>query len=323
MYLSPLALLQNSRASEGTVSALESNRAAFRSVKKISDLLAGSPSGNDVFSEDLYADQNIDSARTVLLSYRLGTDMSPNVPHDTVEWELKARNRVGVRSCRFGAEWDPSKEHLRVAAGISADADQATSMRLAFRIARQLADLERHARTASLGGPQERFANGQALMGFLLRATFGWDKLVRFRPAAISADGPAFVEIGSTKTAEMVRDYLRSVQTSTSTDPDTLHEIRVLTEALQKLPYRGLLIAYAGSAELTSTSTQLAEFDGLIFVLGDQPALGSLLIVEAKNIAGGATVAKKQLEKRLTSLAVPKFNVADAGRRGAIAAISI
>ena len=85
------------------------------------------------------------------------------------------------------------------------------------------------------------------------------------------------------------------------------------------------MIAFGGNTELIEPTEgrQLAELDGLVFLLSERNRLGSALIVEAKNIAHGNTAARKQLAKQLAVLGIAeaRYTIYDVGTDGAFAAI--
>lgn len=264
--------------------------------------------------------------RMVKLEYNVNPEDASTLLPDAVAWETRARSRVGKRSARFGAEWAPRHDALRVVGAISTAEDQ--SVLAARGIAAQLVKLDQRARVevhAYEPGAQKN--NGLRIAEFLVRSVLGWENMYRFRAPRISRPSPVIALQGSTKAADCISKYRESVQQQKLLDADELHEYDVVERVLREISYRGLLLAYVGSTVVVDTDSheEIAEFDAMVFLLSGDPDPGKVLVVEAKNVPNGNTRAKAQLRKRLPELGYDKgqFDLMDIGTDGAYASLTL
>jgi hypothetical protein len=227
-----------------------------------------------------------------------------------------------MRFSRFGAEWDPSKTHLRVAAAIKPSCPGDKIEEVSFRIARELAKLEiKLSRELDLDEAL-RYENGKAIVEFLCRSLWGWEKRYQLRDRFIGNDHLLFVNNGSTDTAKLLTSYADDARDEEILNEDTLHELEVLVQELRNVQYRGLLVAYAGSLVVADQSREIAELDGIMFFLGKEHQNRRALIVEAKNMANGGTVAQNDLNDKVSNLGMNSGRLStEACSRGATLSI--
>ena len=332
VYMTPEALIQISATSEAFLSALE--RYKEKSCKESSDLhkldtvtgikraLGPKYKGSGVLlkyvSEELAEFKTKgDYEKTVHLTYDYASsEQLLEVLGDTVDWESRNREKVGLRSCRFGAERDPSLAFLRVAASLRSNKNDA--IRKSFRIARQLTSLESAIASSIENHDSSKLENGIAILEFLLRSTFGWDHLYRLTRKPGNKD-PVLITNGSSKAGNKVKKYLKELR---NLNQDDLHEVEIMAQALSEVQHRGRLISFTGSTQIIKEGEkQLAEFDGVAFMLGRRPQDQKLLIIEAKNTSQGHTQAKNQLQSRLDDLNISEdhFKIKSLGTGGAYA----
>jgi hypothetical protein len=114
------------------------------------------------------------------------------------------------------------------------------------------------------------------------------------RPDWIVSMIKAFLAHGSASTARLVQEYQAQAAQIRFTSADQLNELAVMVATLDQIPYRRLLIAYAGSMEIPTQEDHLAEFDGIIFLLGKTTGISPILIAEAKNTPNGYPQARKR-----------------------------
>lgn len=303
VYLSSKALLQMATTSEKTYQKLVQEETEGKILKMQFIISPGSPS--TVFLDGLaHKEEYAEIERYAALSFDLSPSDRSKELINTVKWEIETRNRVGTHFSRFGAEWDPSKNHLRVAAAIKPSCPSDKVEKVSFRIARELAKLEIDLSTKLDLDETLRYENGKALVEFLCRSLWGWGKRYQLRDRFIGNEHLLFVNNGSTDTAKLLTSYADDARNKEILDEDTLHELEVLIQELRSVQYRGLLVAYAGSLVVADQSREIAELDGIIFFLGKENQNRRALIVEAKNMANGGTVAQNDLNDKVSNLGI-------------------
>jgi len=325
VYLAPRSLLQHAIATEAALDQMDRDPSCFGSINELAHVLGPTPKNTQVFVCSGNLVKPDDATRIIVLSYECERAQADRLLTDTVAWETEARRHVGSRSCRFGAEWDPPRTHLRIAASVSSTLHRPDDAATAFKVARELTQFELTAHQVLSASPLDEWRGGRIILEFLMRAAFGWDRLYRFRPLALLDHAPIFLGTGARNTATRVKEYLKKATASELTDADGLNEIRMLQETLQQVSFRGLLVAYSGSTEVISEGKQLAEFDGVIFLLGRPLAEGAVILVEAKNTSNGHTLARHQLQNRLNRLGLTTsdYTLHDLQRKGAFATVSL
>lgn len=322
IYLSAPCLVQHARAASFALSQLQSHAGNVTTISGLRDVLGPTVQAEQVFGWD---NDPVDANREhfVVLSYSCDPAVSGLVLDDTVAWEQTVRRRVGLRDCYCGAEWDPLRAHLRVAGAVRTSPSEERRAGAALKLAKQLVDLEQRVDKVITRGEQARWENGRALLHFLLKAFFGWNHLYRMRPFPVTGQSPVILGSGTTNLAKSVASYIAAHRASAGATPDRLHELEMLRRTLEIIPYRGLALAYAGSAEVVGQNRVLTEFDGVVFLLGKASPLGSAVVVEGKNLQHGHTEGRRQLKERLGQLGLTaaRFELHDIGTRGAYATI--
>lgn len=336
VYLSDAALLHLSMSSQRVRTALDNAGANDEPIAQIGELWeilapksekrGPSKVRPDVFSYAPGQDEPdwLDD-RMVRLEYGVDPREAGNLLRDTVDWETRARSRVGKRTGRFGAEWAPGHDSLRVVGTINRSDDDHSSA--ARAIAAQLAKLDQRARKRVPSyEPRAQVENGLRLVTFLARSVFGWEHMYRLRAPRISQPSPVIALQGSTKAACHVAAYRRRAEEQGLLEPDEVHEYVVLEQVLRNISYRGLLLAYVGSTIVVDTDShkEVAEFDGMVFLLRGTPGPGKVLVVEAKNVTNGHTQAKTQLREQLPKLGYGEasLDLVDVGTDGAYAGLN-
>ena len=301
VYLAPKALLQIAMTSENTYEKL-SIQETEGNIGGIKPIL--SPKSNlSIFSDALSEGQDYaEVERYVALSF----DCSPSIRNrelvNTVEWEIETRSRVGIRFSRFGAEWDPSQTHLRIAAAVEPNCQSDKIEEVSFRIARELSKLEIQLSKKMDLDEASRYENGKSIVEFLCRSLWGWEKRYQLRDRFIGKNHLLFINNGSTDTADLLSKCANSAKERALLDQDTLHELNVLTQELEDVQYRGLLAVYAGSLVVANQTREVVEFDGIVFFLGREQQNRRGFVVEAKNKNMGSTEARNDLEEKASKL---------------------
>lgn len=337
VYLSDEALLHLAMSSERVSAALEragGDGEPIRTIGRLWRILAPAPgeAGPGDVKPDVFAyrpgqnESDWAEDRRAKLEYSVDSRHSGDFLDDTVAWETRARARVGKRTGRFGAEWAPGREALRVVGAISAEEDDPVSA--ARGLAAQLVKLDRRARAEVPSyEPGDRVENGKRMVEFLARSVFGWEHMYRLQDPRISQPSPVIALRGSTKAADRVRKYREEVERQELLEPDDLHEHDVLEKVLRDISYAGLLLAYAGRTIVVDTddNKEIAEFDGIVFLLRGDPDPGEVLVVEAKNVGHGHTEAKSQLRRQLPKVGWDEsaLDLMDVGSDGAYAGLKV
>lgn len=311
IYLSPRALLQMAATSSSTYSKLSKIK-VDRKISDIYNIIHHSPDkkGGEIFKSSIQASIEYSGVdKLVGLSFNFGLEPYQDQNESTVRWELNSTIKVGITLAQFGYEWDPSKRYLRVAGGIKPACNSEKEEKVAFGIAKELADLSINIQSTKGISDIQIYNNNKSLARFLCRAIFGWDLRYHFRDVQSEGHLPIVSAYGSTKAANIIKSYRECCESKSLLHSDDLHELVVLEKNLRSLSYRGLLLVYAGSLEIANHERELAEFDGTVFFLGNQADGYNLLITEAKNKAKGSSEAEKDLRKLSCDLALPDDRV--------------
>jgi hypothetical protein len=322
VYLSPPALLQIASATRSAISGITQGNQDLNTIGGLWDLL-GPGDRNDAVFQTSDGSATAFTPRAVLVPYDCLPHQAPSVLCDTVAWERTARERAGLRASRYGAEWDPTRSHLRIAAAVADSVAPSDVARVSFAIARELATFDLEARNTLALTPLDQWRSGRPIVEFLLRATFGWGRAYRFLPLPVSEMSPVIITRGAQAAARQVSLFREIAERDNMVGRDGLNELSMLSRALDEIDYKGLLIAYAGSSEVVEKGQKAAEFDGLVFLLSDARRERNVIVVEAKNTANGQTEARNQLTNRLGALLPGKgVQYRDLGRKGAAGAFA-
>lgn len=323
VYLAPVTLLNHARVSDAVLKRLQDKK-SIDTITGLWEILKPRKASKTFGSSD--SEPNLPDARDILsFAYDVDPAVAERILPDPMKWERAAQSTVGLRSCRFAADFDPLKRHLKVAASLTPGIGRPLAWKIASRVAKQVLDFDLSLSEASEPSATETARNGMALLRFLLPLTFGSNKEYRLRAMPVVKVAPVVWGYGSTKMSNRVNEYLRWASEASVLDADGLNEIERLRDALGAISYRGALVAFAGATEVLEEGRPLAEFDGLVFLLSREIEDATVLIVEAKNMAGGHTQSEKQLRKQFDRLEVDDtaFEIQHLGRRGAFARLRV
>ncbi len=163
-------------------------------------------------------------------------------------------------------------------------------------------------------------------VSLVLAVVFGSSTNIRFDPLGDNLNKCCFADSGSKKASESLSGLLSSIELKH--DKAAVNEVAVMQTVLNRLSWRGAIIAFAGSTKLfiEDSNDGAAEFDGLIFTPTYDPRKMFGIVVEAKNQSHGQTNAKRQLKKRLSQLCQPLIDystIEDVDRKGAYAVLKL
>lgn len=325
VYLAPPTLLNHGRVAEEILAKIQEDEDEPRTgISALWDLLMP---GNveAVFGHPGPPAEPPPRRELLTLSYRLDAAMARAVLAKPMAWETGARKRVGLRSCRFAADFDPRKEHLRVAASIKPDLDLDQRWKIALRVVKQAVDLDIRIQKHVQLTPMDVHQSGLALLRFLLGAALEGELRYRLRSPPVVNQPPIRWAYGSTRTSKLIQEYRDWAEESHLLDADALNEVWVLKEALQETNYQGAVLAFAGGTEILSEQQPVAEFDGVAFLLSRSASRVTILIVEAKNMASGHKRAEEQLRERIPEVGIPEeqFTIKYIANKGAVAEIRL
>lgn len=328
VYMGPDPLINHARVSDTVLKSLDSIDPEPRTIGALWQILGPDRNVAEHFQtpkRDKERDIRGDKV-TLQLSYDIDPVTSNQLLPDPIEWERAARTAVGLRSCRFAADFDPTRRHLKVTAAVAGDTKPGIARKVALRVAKQLLDFEGRVVAANVKlSPSQDTENGRAFLRFLLPQLLGESRRFRLRTMPAVESSPVVRLYGSTRAAERVSAYRRWAGKSPYFTQDTLNEIDQLEHALRAVDYRRALVAFAGSTEVVEAERIVAEFDGLVVLLSRDTSQPILLVVEAKNTSHGHTAAANQLRDQFDRLQIPagQFYVEHLGTKGAYATITI
>jgi len=325
IYLAPTTLLHHAQVSDAILTALENLASP---VAGISDMweLVGPAANRAVFAPQSDASDGQENPPSYAsASYPMDPELVAEILPDPLEWEREARSTVGLRSCLFGAELNPNKQHLHVAAALSSGLERELAWKACLRACKQLVDLDLLVQQHTTVTLADDLKNGRSMLRLLLSTAFGPNRDYRFNTRPLS--GASFVArgYGSTKMAKTVDGLLEKARQSQRFDADALNEVAMLREALLDISYRGCLVSFAGSTVVLEGGASLAEFDGIAILLSRETADHTMLVVEAKNVAAGHTKAEHQLNDRLARLGIAPaaYEIHHLSNKGAYARVRL
>lgn len=270
-----------------------------------------------------------DSAKLLEQKYLLTRKYQNVFPKDTVDWESRIREKLGVNSCRVAAQYYPRSSTIKISFAINKKLEPQKCLTKCLDIVKEVMELEYQAKRFNYHN-KVQYDNDEKVLLFLLKAVFGWDTSYRLEfpevKSTLDQDRvdtyPIFLEKGAVKTASRLEKHINLIREELN--PDQLHEYTLTQRVLKELNYRGFVIVFAGSTKLCmpGSKTEDAEFDSVVYLPGRKDN-DFLLLIEAKNQPNGNTVAKNQLRKRLNKV-LPnylEFNLTDIGNDGACASI--
>jgi hypothetical protein len=325
IYLAPTTLLNHARVSDAILTELEKRTPSVTGISDMWELVR--PGGNRKAFE---SPPNASDGQTFLSAYAAATyptdpELAAKILPDPMQWERDARITVGLRSCLFGAELNPSKQHLHVTASLSAGLDRELAWRSCLRACKQLVDLDLIVHEQTSVPAADDLRNGRSMLRLLLSTAFGANRDYRLNARVLS--GASFVArgYGSTKMAKPIGNLLETARQSQSFDADALNEIAMLREALLGVSYRGCLVSFAGSTVILEGGVPVAEFDGIAIMLSRETKDHTMLVVEAKNTAAGHTQAERQLRDQFDRLGIAPtaFEIRYLGNKGAYAKLRL
>lgn len=327
VYMGPAQLINHARVGDEILTRLEDLEPKPETIGGMWDLVGPDRRASIHFSAPSPGNEHgAPMGPLVQSSYDLDPALASQLLPDPIEWERSAREAVGLRSCRFAADFDPRQQHLKVTAALDRDASVSVSRKAALRVGKQLLDFE--ARIAKLGvqlSAASATRNGLGLLRFLLPQLLGAQRRFRLRTLPAVETSPIVRVYGSTRAAKVVQDYHKWANESDLVAPDQLNELEQLEAALRTIEYRGAIVAFAGSTEVIERDQLVAEFDGLAILLSRDSSQPVLIVVEAKNTQNGHTQAEAQLRSRLAGLGFPDecVEITHLGTKGAYATVSL
>jgi hypothetical protein len=325
IYLAPTTLLNHARVSDSILTALESLASPVAGISDMWELVR--PVDNrTVFAPPSNVNDGQESPSSYAsVSYAMDPELAATVLPDPLQWEREARSTVGLRSCLFGAELNPNKQHLHVAAALSSGLERELAWKACLRACKQLVDLDLLVQRHMPVPPADDLKNGRSMLRLLLSTAFGPNRDYRLNARALS--GTSFVArgYGSTKMATTVDALLHRAGQSPWFDADALNEIAMLREALLDISYRGCLVSFAGSTVVLEGGVSLAEFDGIAVLLSRETAEHTMIVVEAKNVPAGHTKAEHQIREQFKRLRIAPaaFEIRHLGNKGAYARVRL
>lgn len=238
VYLAPLTLLNHSRISHSIHRRLADRKEGLDTITKFWHLL-DPREGAEMLKSPASMPSLPDPRDVLVFSYDLDPAVATRVLRDPMRWEDSARAKIGLRSCRMAAEFDPGKRHLKVAAALVPDLDPLLAWKIGLRLSKQIVDFDLNLESEAKQAPGERFRNGLGLLRFLLPLMFGRNREYRLRARPVVSRSPLIWEYGSTKAAGLVNGYHSWAEENSILDEDGLNEVAMIRDALKTISYRG------------------------------------------------------------------------------------
>lgn len=224
-----------------------------------------------------------------------GKDDLPQVINNPIVWETECQNRIGKSFSRVGLLTNKKNSTIKLAFGLSS-IENSLCQKGALRIVSEALKFRNTFNHKFINRKEEE--NRNALISFLMRSLFGWEKRVILSDR-VKKCSAYIIENGRVKFIAHINEYLE--QSRGILTPSETFEIKQLKQFVERLQYAGLTIGYIGKSRLFNegVNTECAEFDGLIFQPTKNPHSFFAYIIEAKDQASGATKARQQLQRRL------------------------
>ncbi len=327
VYMAAPQLINHARVGDEILDRLEALDPEPATIGALWDLMGPDRDASTHFTAPSPPDEHgTPTGPIVQLAYDLDPALATSLLPDPLGWERGARQAVGLRSCRFAADFDPRHRHLKVTAALARTSSTSVRQKAALRVGKQLLDFE--TRIAELDvqlSAASATRNGLALLRFLLPQVLGEQRRFRLRTLPAVETSPVVRVYGSTRAAEVIGTYRDWAKGSGLLGADQLNEVVQLEAALRAIDYRGAIVAFAGSTEVIQSGQIVAEFDGLAILLSRDVSQPVLMIVEAKNTQSGNTEAEAQIRSQFRRLTIPDqdFEVSHLGTKGAYATVTL
>lgn len=299
VYLSESSILKTSQATEHFLEKLQSDKGLANGISSIKNCISPDKSSNRTNS---YEEEGIDwnEQKQLLLIFNNAENYHPDSIKQQVKWEHETRYTVGKTRCRFGLIHNPNQDTVRLCFGIKASnySDELrTTLKGVNRCIMFSSSFQQEAAYNKIN--TYRSINANNLFQFLLKATLGWDN--RFILSTLIEQHSSFVgESGKAKFLKRIKVLLDS--TADVLNSDQRLEIASFEKLIRILNFPGYMLGFLGSTKFFKAvgSTEVAEFDGVLFKTKVDPTEPFMYILESKNKKGGSVEARKQLSKRLS-----------------------
>lgn len=304
LYMSSESLLAQSRRSEEIVKRLaqeNSEEHKWRNISTIKELLEHPSDETQLGAKTFqigFLTPDWDRTKTLELSYGDIENLESAFPQNIVEWEMKSREKIGKQFCRVAAQYNPPKSLLRVVYSFHKNIDEKKSAIKSVEIINQVLIFEQPL-DKNYHNPHIR-RNYENIFNFLTKAIFGWQTQVILKAASSTQEFSPFLSgSGVKKLTKEINSYSNRVSSHLSNDD--LHEIKTVSEVLERLNLRSKTLVFLGSTRIKEEGdpNEKAEFDGIIFFPALKPSKYFAVIVEAKNQKGGSAKAEKVLNEKL------------------------
>lgn len=302
VYLSDSAILKTSQATEDLYQDLLLNDAiTTATITGIKDCLIPNKNNNNKFKYDKsHLDWN--EKKQLLIIFDNCLTHSPNTIKNQVSWEENTTNTVGKTRCRFGLLHSPNQDSIRLCFAIK-DSNYIDELRTAIKGVNKCVIYSSTFSSEAEYNKKNNYRsqNANNIFEFLLRATLGWEN--RFILTSAVQKSSSFIgEKGKINFLKRINIILKAPDEIL--DNDKRVEISSLGKLVEIINYSGYMIGFCGATKLfkATGSTEVAEFDGVLFKTKVDPSEPFMYILESKNKTGGATESKRQLTKRLKAI---------------------
>ena len=248
-------------------------------------------------------------------------------PKDLFDFENVLTQKNGQKTSLVATSYPPSKKSFRLVIGTKDNLGVKKNVITVMDIIKNIIDFnEDLIEKGYKKNYQSEKEFKEKIFKFFLTSIYGNEKdfTLEYLPLTKSPNIPLFIGKGSVNLATEISRYIESVKKYLNSDQ--IHEMQITREAVKKLNYRGLIIAYTGATKVRkkNESKYESEFDGII-ILPNQKQKNFFYVVEAKNKANGNTEAKAQLTERLINKLDSAFEVKleNIGNKGAVAEVSL
>lgn len=315
VYLSSDACLNTSRASEDVFHLLTDGS---NGLTKISDIYrVVCPNCVVEKSEGSVVETDWIREKKLILEFTIEKSKKVEALNDELRWETAMRSKLGKTKVRVSLLKNAKNTVVKFVVGLLTEDNRESlismlkSVTLAVSVQRAFAD-------------ESCLSNNDALVGFILKGLFGWDRRyiavnkVRSTPALLISDGRLALE-------KKIDEYLTAGQAVLSADE--IFEVEKMKDLVQHLKYSGLTVCYVGSIRIFNEGKkeEAAELDGLLLCPTASAGNNFGHILEAKNYNNGVTEAKKQLEKKVRAIlqAGVNLNIDELNNRAAFGSCAL
>jgi len=249
-----------------------------------------------------YKEKDWNSKALVQLEFRKSDLEKTETIDNLLKMEIEERKKISIKSSKVAIHIDRTRNILNVVYALHENTKDKELLLKSLKILNRFI-LNKNIYCKNYGYESSAHNIIQCLQ-LVLKGIFGDTTQFRFDAPGDYIDNNLYAGYGSKKAGNNIKQLISDLKGTIYFSKDLENEINLTNTIMEGLKIRGAVACYTGSTKLFANpelNTETAEFDGLIVIPNYDPYKMFAMIIEAKNINKGHTLAAKQLKKRLSN----------------------